>query len=339
MDTWILEMCRRSCSRQLVTWGFVLAGALVFGALNTRYIKNFLNGPFPVGEQDLEHITDPGEAPRYFVRVAGTRTLDTGIRQITTTESGGVEESRRVSAEYYALQVGDKFLIVKSSSGEPTVVEGRLMPTPADLDRQLFDTAETRATRPLVYPFYLDTESFRLPGYYAIAAARVFLWFFLRKGIPAWRRLQNPAEHPVVARTAAWGDPVSIAAELEREYRTQPVHRLGDWTITRNYVVQDSFFGFEVLRLEDLVWGYKRVTKKRVNFIPAGKDYHVILVCYSGAIEIPASEQQVDEVLAYANQRTPWAIFGYSADLENCFKKQPQELCLAVEARRREIER
>src|SRR5579872_5071911 len=175
MDTWILQMCRRSCSRQLVAWGVVFAGALVFGTLNTRYINNFLNGPFPVGEQELEHIADPGEAPQYFVRVVGTRALDTGIRQITTTERGGVEESRRVSAEYYALQVGDKFLIVKSSSGEPTVVEGRLTPTPADLDHQLFDTAEMRATHPLVYPFYLDTDSFRLPGYYAIAAGLVFL--------------------------------------------------------------------------------------------------------------------------------------------------------------------
>jgi hypothetical protein len=338
MDTWILRMCRRSCSRQLLAWGLALTAGVVFGALNIRYVSNFINGPFPMGKAELEQIGDPGEAPQYFVRVSGSRAFDTGIRQITTTERGGVEESRRVSAEYYALQVGSRFLIVKSSSGEPTAVEGRLEPTPADLDRQLFGTPEMQAARPFVYPFYLDTDSFRLPGHCAIAASLVFLWLFCRKGIPAWRRLQDPSSHPVVARVASWGDPIAVAAEIERECRTPQIRSLGDWTITKNYLVQNSFLDFDVVRLEDLLWAYKRVTKKRVNFIPAGKDYHAILVCYGAAVTVQGSEQQVDEVLRYASRRTPWAVFGYSADLENLFKRRPQDLCLAVEDRRREIE-
>jgi hypothetical protein len=316
----------------------VLTAGLVFGALNIRYVTNFLNGPFPMGSAELDQVGDPAEASQYFVRVSGSRAFDTGIRQITTSERGGVEESRRVSAEYYALQVGSRFLIVKSSSGEPTVVEGRLAPTPSDLSRQLFDTPEMQAARPLVYPFYLDTDSFRFPGYCFIAASMVFLWLFCRKGIPAWLRLQNPSSHPVVARVASWGDPIAVAAEIEREYRTPELPSLGDCTITGKYLVQDSVFAFDVVRLEDLVWAYKRVTKKRVNFIPAGKDYHAILICYGAAIAVQGSEQQVDDVLRYASQRTPWAVFGYSADLEGLFKRQPQDLCLAVEARRREIE-
>jgi len=81
---------------------------------------------------------------------------------------------------------------------------------PADLDRQLFDTPEMQAGRGLVYPFCLDTDSFRLPGYCAIAAILVFIWLLCRKALPAWRRLQNPLCHPVVARIASWGDPVGF---------------------------------------------------------------------------------------------------------------------------------
>lgn len=49
MDTWILQMCRRSCTRQLLAWGVAVAAALFFAALNTRYINNFLNGPIAYG--------------------------------------------------------------------------------------------------------------------------------------------------------------------------------------------------------------------------------------------------------------------------------------------------
>jgi len=114
MDAWALQMCRRSCIRQLFGWAMALALAagLVFGAFNVRYVRNFINGPFPIGTAELDRVVDPTKAPEYFVRVSGTQAFDTGIRQITTTERGGVEESRRVSAEYYALQVGDRFLIV-----------------------------------------------------------------------------------------------------------------------------------------------------------------------------------------------------------------------------------
>jgi hypothetical protein len=334
MDTWVLRMCRRSCIRQLFAWAMALATGLAFGALNVRYVRNFINGPFPMGTAELDRLVDPAEVTEYFVRVSGTQALDTGIRQITTTERGGVEESRRVSAEYYALQVGNRFLIVKNSSGEPTAVEGRLVSMPADLDRQLFDTPEMQAARGTVYPFYLDTDSFRLPGYCAIAAILVFTWFLYRKGLQAWRRLQNPVCHPVVARIASWGDPVAVSREIAREYQMLQWRPMENWTVTAQYLIQNSLMSFDVARFEDLVWAYKRVTKKRMNFIPAGKDHHAILICYGVTVTIQGSERQVDELLQYASQRAPWALFGYSPDLQEVFTKQPQDFCRAVEARR-----
>jgi hypothetical protein len=338
VETWVLQMCRRSGIRQLAAWGLALAAALMLAALNARYLTNFASGPFPIGAAELERLGNPAEAPQYFARVSGSRTVDTGIQQITVEKRGGSEVGRSVSAVYYALEVGDRFLIVKSPSGQPTVVEGELAPMPADLDQNLFDTPEMRATRHRFYPFYMDaTSSFRFPGYCAIAAGLVFILLLWRKALPAWRRLHDPSSHPVVARVASWGDPIGLAVAIEREYRGRPFLRSGAWTLTDRYLIRASFFAFDVLRFSDLLWAYKRVTKKSVNFVPTGTDYNGILVCYGGSATVGGSEEQVNKTLQHAAQRAPWAVLGYSKDLENLFNKQTSEFCAAVEARKQEL--
>ena len=47
-------------------------------------------------------IGDVSTTPQYFVRVAGSKAIETGIQQMTTRKRAGVE-SRSVSASYYVL--------------------------------------------------------------------------------------------------------------------------------------------------------------------------------------------------------------------------------------------
>lgn len=106
-------------------------------------------------------------------------------------------------------------------------------------------------------------------GYLAIAAAVVFA-FLVRYGLPAAKHLQDLSSHPVVRRVASWGDPIGVAAEVEREARATQYKSAG-WLVTNNYLIRSSFFTFDVLRFWDLVWAYKRVTTEWVNFIPMGR--------------------------------------------------------------------
>src|SRR5262249_51139991 len=152
----------------------------------------------------LDAITDVSAAPRYFVHVAGSKAIDTGIQQITTRTSHGVETSRSVSAAYYALVVGDRLLIVKSAERMPLMVEGALTPMPASLEGHLFNTPQMQSIRPRFYPYYVENESFRLPGYIAIACMLVLAFLLWKFGLPAWRYRNDPSSHPVVKRVAAW---------------------------------------------------------------------------------------------------------------------------------------
>lgn len=336
MDNWILKMVRARCLRRVAAWALVLAAVALFVLGQLRYIQNFVMGPYDLGTAELDAIRDVSQAPRYFVRVIGSEAIDTGIQQITIRKRGGVETSRSVSGGYYALAVGDKFLVCKSGSGSRTTFEGELAPLPADLAGRLFNTPDMQAVRDRFYPYYLNDESFRLPGYIAIAGFLVLAFFLVKSALPAWKHLQDPASHPVIKRVQGWGDPVGLAVAAQREAGTPRYKGGSGWSLTDQFLVQSTFFRFDVLRLSDLLWAYKKVTKHSVNFIPTGKTYDAVLICYGGAATVKSKEATTDEILGFAAQRAPWAIFGFSKELETHFNKNTSAFCTAVEQRRQE---
>ena len=85
-----------------------------------------------------------------------------------------------------------------------------------------------------------------------------------------------------------------------------------------------------------MLWGYKKVTKHSVNFIPTGKTYACILACSGGTAEVTGREKDVDALLAFAAERAPWAMFGYTDELSRAFKHKTAEFCEVVEQRKRE---
>lgn len=335
MDTWIHRMVRSRCVRRLGAIAAALACVALLGYGQERYIQNFVMGPYAFGQQQLDAIGDVADAPRYFVRVSGSEALDTGIQQISIEKRKGVETKRSVTAAYYALVVGQKLLVCKSGSGSRTTFEGELAAMPPDLPPHLFGTPDMQAIRDRFYPFYLSDESFRLPGYFGLAGLLVVGLVAVRKGGPAWRLLQDPAAHPVVERVTRWGDPIGVAVAAEKASRA-PRYKSNGWLLSDQFLIQSTFFGFELLRVSDLLWGYKKVTKHSVNFIPTGKTYEAVLVCYGGAASFQGKEKQVDQILGFAAGRAPWAIFGYSAELQQAFDKDGPAFAAAVEDRKRE---
>jgi len=328
-------MLRARCIRRVTAWALVLGCIILLAIVEGRYITNFILGPFDLGPSDLDSIRDVSDAPHYFARVTGSKAIDTGIQHVTIRKRGGVETGRSVSGAYYALVVGERLLVVKSGAGPLLTLEGKLTAMPPDLDRHLFNTPDMQAIRNRFYPFYLSDESFRFPGYCAIAGALIFVFLLVKYGLPSWRHLRDLSSHPVMRRVTSWGDPLHVAVEAEREARS-PRYKGGGWLVTDQYLIELRFFTFNVLRLWDLLWAYKRVTKHSVNFIPTGKTYNAVLVCYGGAADVKGREKMVDEILVFAAERAPWAIFGFSKDLEKLFNKNTNDFCTAVEERRRD---
>jgi hypothetical protein len=337
METWILNKIRAASVRRVVAWGVGLVCGLLVVTSDRRYIDNFLHGPYTLGAADLDSIDDVTTTPRYFARVSGSRVIDTGLREYSVTSSAGVERSRSESGAYYALVLGDKFLIFKAPEGdESSVAQGRLVPWPSELESEMFDSKEMRDLRSRFYPFYLQNGSFRTVGYWLIVGALAFGCLLAWKGAPAWRYARDPSAHPLLVRTQSWGDPLAVAVEAAREFETPHFKGGGGWRIGDKYLFESTLFAFDVLRFEDLLWAYKKITKHSVNFIPTGKTHEAILACYGGTAVIKGKEKKVEELLAFAQQRAPWAVLGYTDEIATFFNTKRQEFAGVVEQRRRE---
>ena len=96
-------------------------------------------------------------------------------------------------------------------------------------------------------------------------------------------------------------------------------------------------FSTWVSPLNDIVWAYKKVTKRSVNFIPTGKSYTAIIIGrHRQRIEHSMSQKKVDALLTELASRVPWAVYGFNADLDNVWKKDPGGFVAAVDSRRQD---
>jgi len=78
--------------------------------------------------------------------------------------------------------------------------------------------------------------------------------------------------------------------EAENEFRTGVRYQAAGIRLTDRFAFKNSFFTFNMFRFHDLWWAYKLVTQRRVNLIPVGKTYTVVLVFNGGSVQIPASK-------------------------------------------------
>ena len=336
MESWISKRIRSASLRRVVVWSLALGLGVLLAGSDTRYIANFIGGPYNLAPADLDSIQNIDATPHYYARVSADKVLDTGLREYTVRTQSGVETSRDESAAYHALVMGNRFLIVKTPGAGVNVAEGRLAPWPPELESQLFDSKEMASLRANFYPFYLDSEPFRKPGYIVIAIAVVFLAIFFWQAVPAWRAWRNPESHPLAKRIATWGNPLVVAAEAEREYQQPYLKAGGGWRLGNKYLVQSGFFGIDVVRVQDLLWAYKKITKHSVNFIPTGKSYEAVVNCYGRTATIPGKEKSIDQVLLFLQSKAPWAVHGFSDELQKVWTKNQAEFVAAVEDRRRE---
>ncbi|MGD0482068.1 MAG: DUF6709 family protein [Terracidiphilus sp.] len=337
MTTWIERNARQKSIGQVVLFLVVTAIVAWIFAANSAYLKVFFKGPPPATAADLDAAqnADSSNQPiaTPYVTITGDKVLNTGVQEVTTYE--GI--IKNVSAGYYAVEVGNRILIVKSGKTPSTTVSGELGSMPFDLKSDLFPPGTDAADEAVFYPLLLDTnyrESGWAGAFWALLAEALFGFFAFR----SWRRLSGQVDYPAVTRAKAWGDIAVTSAEVERELETAVKAKGSGWTLTQNYAVKNARLSFDLYRLDNLVWAYKKAIKRRVYyFIPAGTTYAAELSFSDGQAEVVGKQKKVDELLALACERAPWAVKGYSADLEKFYKSSRAGFVAEVMKRKSEM--
>src|SRR4051794_21801857 len=337
MALWVENEARRANRNLLLVNGGILAIIVLVIAGNYRYCANFVLGCRPVSAAELAGIQSPDQQWRNFVTVTGSKSVSTGYQDVEKRTQNGQVISTEIKDEYIFLRVGEKILLVKADPGkEKLEYSGELVATTDRVKEALLRPLATEDADLAhdVLPFTLNAADYRSNGYTMLMIGLPLLALALWNCLKAMRRISEIQISPVWKHLAVYGNAEQLSQQIEAELQPAMIRKYGKLQIAQQWMVRRKTFSTWVSPIADLVWVYKKVTKHSVNFIPTGKTYSVVLVGrHRQRIEEQMKEKAVNEMLADLTTRVPWALFGFTQDLEKAWRKDPTGVIAAVDSR------
>ena len=340
MDSWLVKQIKAQSVRRMAVAGLVITLLALFAFANLRYLQNYFAGPLALTPAQVAAVKDHDSMPRYWVKFTPEKFIDTDIEEITVRKKRGVERSRSVTGHYYAAVIGGRFMVVDAHDGAPSgEVSGGLKDIPpkvrASIEEQLKKDTGLSFDQAFV-PVMLDNGNFKSSGDVSLIIGGLLALAALGYAGFAALRFSKPEGHKAFARVAPSGVAELESAKLENELSNDPKTKIGKWTLTKHYAVQQSLLSFDVQRLDALAWAYRVVTKKKLYYvIPLGKSHALTLKWSSTEVKMDAKEAKVDAALEHIATHAPWAFLGFSDELETAWKKRPAEVLAAVAERKK----
>jgi hypothetical protein len=162
----------------------------------------------------------------------------------------------------------------------------------------------------------------------------------------------NVPEEDAQRRVAAWGDPDAIAESIRTDIADGDFIQVGRHKLTNRHVVCDGLFFFDVYQLRDLLWVYLKTTTSKTSGMPSFRQHDVCLLLSEQAgvspektgpafvsVEISGRNRSCERGLLWLTKMAPWAMSGYSEDVERGWATRAREMQAEVQSRRAEVER
>jgi hypothetical protein len=333
---WIEKQVRKTGMKR-VAWAILVATILVFVTIaQARYLACFFQGPQAITKEELDQLHNVDSLKRYWVTLSADELINGEFQEITTYKNHGIETSHSVTANYYLARIGDRMLAVKVRNGMPgQTLSGALVRSTGNVDDQFLNSPTARAHNAELYPaMILDTGDFRSDGIIGmlVGAAVLALVGWLAWTGFSW--ISKPQEHKLVKLVQSWGDADKIAERLEQELQSSQALKLGNTVFTPNFVVQRNSYNFKLLRTDQLIWVYQRITKQKTYFITTGKTHALSINTAKESLLINGKDKVVAQVMQQLATQKPWIIFGYSDELKKFYNSKRAQMVKDVSARR-----
>ena len=316
----------------LIGAGGLLIIAVVFWA-ERGYFYNFFHGPFSMDRATLLSLQNADARRESFVTIQGEETQETGLEESST------DYFITTHHPFLAVSVGDRLLLVKAPKDMPaTRFSGEITGVPADVQSQVIAPLEKKnpEIKGTFLPVMLDATNYRLNGYIGMAAGSLL---GLALAWCVWMGLNwtfRPESHKVWKKLAQYGPAQHVGSQVDAEIRAEGGGEIfGNACLTTNWLLHTPMFNVEVFRMADLAWAYPHVVKHYHSGIPTGKSHFVKAFGRDGsATTIQVKKKVLPNLLEALQRRAPWVMLGFSADLEQKWKKRRGEFLVAVDQRR-----
>lgn len=316
----------------------LIAIVLAMSAARNPYI-NLLTGPFEKTPQDILNITDLKEVQEYYVTITGEEALDTGYYY--SSKLWGIFETTYDS--FIGLVLEDRLLLVRVS-GDPTetiTYTGALRTISPEIQREVLDDLEREYPElsGIFLPFLLDTSSFVVDVGLPLAAGSIAALAALGLLLYTLLGMNDGKNHPIMRSLAPYGDPEQVAEDIAQELELEHLILSKHTHLTRRWLIHRTSTSLAATRIIDIAWMYTGVTQHRTNGIPTGKTFKAFIYDRHGKkIEINGKkEAHVIEIIEAVAKRAPWAIMGYTKDIERVWNKDRAQILAAVDERKQEL--
>lgn len=341
LDELFVSQIRRTTRNGLLVSVFFLGATLAPAWHYRTYLLSIVRGPAPLADAQLASPASTAPLLESFVKVHGSEIASTGARVVA--RAGGTvstnHDSNRVLADVVAVKVGDRYLLSQVLPGSQAIdLTGQLVEMPPDVRKIVITNhlAEDPELDRLIYPYLLDTTKSRFDNPLPLLLGCFFFLlgtFGLGQGI---HRGAVPESHPVMKALRRYGEPGNISIEIGQELRVEgDREKIGTTSVTSHWLIEMSWGKTSIVRLSDMLWAYQKVVTRRVNFIPTGKSYFVVVRDRAGqTVEIPVRKDQPALALQSLERRAPWALYGFDQQIKNLWSKNRAQLIALVEKRK-----
>jgi hypothetical protein len=328
----IARACRGRITRAVIGLALIAVSLLA----GYRYLYNFFAGPFPADSAALIAAGRPDDLLRYYLTLEVDKTYDTGFYLEEKTD--GIVTGR---SNYFVVPVGGRLLLVQTPSRSiGTTITGHLEQPRPDVKQEVIADIEGRYPNlsGAFLPMQLTDDDFMGPGYGLLIIVPLLVGWLLWTLVSALIWAGDPLRHPIARDLGRFGDArlaiSSIDAELAADHAwVENLHLTPTWLI---HQVRGTL---RATRHEDIVWIYKTVKTYRAYGIRVGKRYTARICDRHGkVIDIwKRQEGPVNQMLAAAAQRAPWAIMGYKPETERAWKRSRATVVAGVDQRLQQL--
>ena len=342
MDDFISREVGRTNRNLFLVNILILCGLIAVVAGTWKYCANFVLGTAPISHDDLGRLASPDQRFRTFVQVQSEKSFSTGIQEVErhTDKYTGKVTSEDVKADYLVLMINERPFVVKAPMvNDAHNFKGELVPLPGDVRIAITKSAQAAdpSLHPVLMPVMLDSVDYRDNGYWGLGIGIPLLALVIWN-LKKWSgRMANPRSHPLNALIRRCGDPKTVANAIDMEYRGGTTKFGRSVIVTPNWIITRNLFGTTVIGFEHVIWAYRKITKHYTYFIPTGKTHAAVVNGRFGQhLEAQMKDAKCTEFLELLQQKAPWAVLGFSAELKTMWEKNQKQMIGLVDDRRKQ---
>jgi DnaJ-class molecular chaperone len=318
-----------------------IALLLGLGCSQHRYLYNCFLGAQKINAEQLFKLKDVDRIDREFVTFTSSRMVDTGITKVTIDRKTNIET---VDSKYAVamLDRGRAILIEMQPQADlkSLTFTGKLSKIPFDTqEKVVIRLIKNRPTlKDKILPVMLESADYK--------SLVNDLLFILAGGLGlcSWNlykakvRTDNPRKHPIYSSLLKYGDGDLLACNIDNEIKDRyHSQELEDNTLflTPSWLLFTQIYNLQIVKLDRLIWAFKKVTNHSINFIPTGKTYAIVLYDRFGKKRnFSMSEREVDLIIQRIRTYAPWAVIGYTPESRKMWDWRRKEFYAMVEQRK-----